>query len=80
MSQADRDAEKWMAANAKWQERELYKAKETGDAYYIDRQGYVITEESPKHEAKIDELTAEDVIGIVFFGFFIVGWCLLCGF
>ena len=77
MSQADRDAEKWMAANARWQERELYKAKETGDAYYIDRQGYVITQESPKHEAKIDGLTTGDFVCAVLFGLFIVAWCFV---
>ena len=51
MSQADRDAEKWMQANAKWQERNLYRAKETGDNYYINKNGDVITEK-PKAKEK----------------------------
>jgi hypothetical protein len=50
MSQADRDAEKWMQANAKWQERELYRAKETGEQYYIDQFGVVITEKAKEGE------------------------------
>jgi hypothetical protein len=48
MSKADDDAAKWMEANAKWQERELYKAKETGTPYYINSQGDVITEKEEK--------------------------------
>lgn len=49
MNQADRDAAKWMEANARFQQRELYKAKETGDAYHINQYGQVITEQ---HKAK----------------------------
>ena len=52
MSQADRDAEKWMQDNARWQQRNLYRAKETGDAYYIDQFGSVITEKPKKEEEK----------------------------
>ena len=52
MNQADRDAEKWMTDNAKWQERNLYRAKETGDAYYIDQNGDVIIEKEKKEESK----------------------------
>ena len=51
MSQADRDAEKWMEANRKWQERQLYRAKETGEAYYINELGQVIIE-NQQHKAK----------------------------
>jgi len=43
MSKADDDAAKWMEANAKWQQRNLIRAKETGTAYYINAQGDVIT-------------------------------------
>jgi hypothetical protein len=50
MSQADRDAEKWMQAHLRYQERELYKAKETGDSYHINQFGEVVTEK-PKEEA-----------------------------
>jgi hypothetical protein len=50
MNQADKDAEKWMRDNAKWQERNLYRAKETGDAYYIDQHGDVIIEKEKKVE------------------------------
>lgn len=42
MNQNDRDAAKWMEANAKWQQRRMYEAKETGAEYYIDETGYVI--------------------------------------
>lgn len=52
MNQADRDAERWMRDNAKWQERNLYRAKETGDAYYIDQFGQVITETNKEEEKK----------------------------
>ena len=47
MSKADDDAAKWMEANSKWQQRNLIKAKESGDAYYINANGdVVITQES----------------------------------
>lgn len=52
MNQADRDAEKWMQANAKWQQRNLYRAKETGEQYYINKNGDVITEKPKKEEEK----------------------------
>jgi hypothetical protein len=51
MTQADRDAERWMRDNAKWQERNLYRAKETGDAYFIDQFGDVVIEK-PKKEGE----------------------------
>ena len=51
MSQADRDHEKWLEASRKWQQRELYRAKETGSPYYIDELGQVIIE-NQQHKAK----------------------------
>jgi hypothetical protein len=51
MNQADRDAAKWMEAAAKWQEREIYRAKETVDAYHVNKFGNVIIE-NQKHKAK----------------------------
>lgn len=48
MSKADDDAAKWMAANSKWQQRDLIKAKESGDAHHINQYGdVVITEKKP---------------------------------
>jgi hypothetical protein len=49
MSQADRDAEIWMRTHLKNQERELYKAKEIGENYFINGFGEVVTEK-PKTE------------------------------
>jgi hypothetical protein len=46
MSQADRDAEKWLEMHQRYQERELYKAKETGENYFINGFGEVVTEKS----------------------------------
>jgi len=47
MSKADDDAAKWMEMNQRVQQRNLYKAKEQGDAYYINQYGdVVITQES----------------------------------
>jgi hypothetical protein len=40
-----------MQDNAKWQQRNLYRAKETGDAYYINEHGDVVTEK-PKKEGE----------------------------
>ena len=48
MSKADDDAAKWMEANAKWQQRNLIRAKETGTPYHINAQGDVITEKEDK--------------------------------
>ena len=45
MSKADDDAAKWMAANAKWQQRDLIKAKESGDLHYINQHGDVVIAE-----------------------------------
>jgi len=47
MSKADQDAAKWQEMNARNQARNLIKAKEQGDAYYINQYGdVVITQES----------------------------------
>jgi len=51
MSNADRDAEIWMRAHLKNQERELYRAKETGDNYFINEFGEVVTEKPKKEGA-----------------------------
>lgn len=51
MNQAERDAERWMQNHAKWQQREIYRAKETGDAYYINEYGDVIVK-NHEHKAK----------------------------
>jgi len=42
MNQADKDAQKWMEMNARVQTRNLIKAKELGDLYYIDANGTVV--------------------------------------
>ena len=44
MNQADKDAEKWMQDNYKWQQRKLIEAKETGQSYYINQHGDVVLE------------------------------------
>ncbi len=44
MNQADRDAEKWMEANAKWQYRDLIIAKEAGHLHHINQHGDVVIE------------------------------------
>lgn len=51
MTQADRDAERWMQDNAKWQQRNLYRAKETGEPYHINQHGDVVIEK-PKKEGE----------------------------
>ena len=48
MSKADDDAAKWMEMNARVQARNLYKAKELGDLYYIDAHGDVIVHDPSK--------------------------------
>ena len=48
MSKADDDAAKWMAMNARVQTRNLIKAKELGDLYYINAQGDVIVHDPSK--------------------------------
>jgi len=44
MNQADKDAQKWMEMNQKAQYRELIRAKELGDAHYINQHGDVVVE------------------------------------
>ena len=46
MSKADDDAAKWQQMNQRTQERNLIKAKESGDAYYINPQGDVVIHDS----------------------------------
>jgi hypothetical protein len=46
MSQADRDAQKWLEMHQRYQERELYKAKESGENYFINQYGEVVTEKT----------------------------------
>ena len=47
MSKADQDAAKWQEMNARNQARNLIKAKEQGDAYYINSSVKLL---SPKKE------------------------------
>jgi predicted ATPase len=51
MNQADRDAEQYMEAAARWRERMIYRAKETGEAYYVNQFGEVIIQ-NQQHKAK----------------------------
>ena len=48
MSKADDDGAQWMAMNARVQTRNLIKAKELGDLYYINAQGDVIVHDPSK--------------------------------
>jgi len=48
MSKADDDAAKWMEMNSKVQYRNLIKAKELGDLYYINAQGDVVIHDPNK--------------------------------
>jgi len=50
MNQADKDAQKWLEMHQRYQERELYKAKETGENYFINGFGEVITEKPKEKE------------------------------
>ena len=50
MGDAERDAQKWIEANRKWQERNLYRAKETGEPYFINEFGEVVIEKPKKEE------------------------------
>ena len=50
MNQADKDAQKWMEMNLKAVYRELIRAKESGDPYYISQHGDVVIED--KNEPK----------------------------
>ena len=42
MNQADKDAQQWMEANQKWQQRRLIEAKERGFTHYINQHGDVV--------------------------------------
>ena len=48
MSKADDDAAKWMEMNSKVQYRNLIRAKELGDLYYINANGDVIIHDPSK--------------------------------
>jgi len=48
MSKADDDAAKWMEMNARVQYRNLIRAKELGDLYYINAQGDVVIHDPSK--------------------------------
>ena len=48
MNQADKDAQKWMEMNARVQTRNLIKAKELGDLYYINANGDVVIHDPSK--------------------------------
>jgi len=50
MSKADDDAAKWMEMNSRVQYRNLIKAKELGDLYYINAQGDVVIHDPSKPE------------------------------
>jgi hypothetical protein len=50
MSKADDDAAKWMEMNSKVQYRNLIKAKELGDLYYINANGDVVIHDPSKPE------------------------------
>ena len=53
MNQADKDAQKWMEMNQKAQYRELIRAKESGDAHYINNHGdiVILPDEKAKDES-----------------------------
>ena len=48
MSKANRDAQKWQEMNQRTQERNLIRAKEQGDAYYINQFGEVVIPQEGK--------------------------------
>jgi len=48
MSKADDDAAKWMEMNSRVQYRNLIRAKELGDLYYINAQGDVVIHDPSK--------------------------------
>lgn len=48
MNKADKDAQKWQEMNQRVQYKNLIKAKELGDLYYIDQSGTVIIHDSSK--------------------------------
>ena len=48
MSKADDDAAKWMEMNSRVQYRNLIRAKELGDLYYINANGDVVIHDPSK--------------------------------
>jgi hypothetical protein len=50
MSRADDDAAQWMEMNSRVQYRNLIKAKELGDLYYINANGDVVIHDPSKPE------------------------------
>ena len=65
MSKADRDAEKWQEMNQKTQQRNLIRAKEQGDAYYINQFGEVVIPQEGKPAAIVttDEFCRKATLG-----------------
>jgi hypothetical protein len=57
MSRADDDAAKWMEMNSRVQHRNLIKAKELGDLYYINANGDVIIHDATK---PVEEKTTDN--------------------
>ena len=57
MSKADQDAAKWMEMNSRVQYRNLIKAKELGDLYYINANGDVVIHDPSKPEEKESQST-----------------------
>jgi len=47
-ARADRDAEAWQESFSKWVQRDLIKAKESGDPHYINEYGDVIIDVKAK--------------------------------
>ena len=65
MSKADQDAAKWQEMNARNQARNLIKAKEQGDAYYINQFGEVVIpqESEPAVIVSSDEFCRKATLG-----------------
>ena len=65
MSKADQDATKWQEMNARNQARNLIKAKEQGDAYYINQFGEVVIPQEGKPAVIVtrDELCGKTTLG-----------------
>ena len=65
MNQADKDAQKWMEMNQRTQQRNLIRAKEQGDAYYINQYGEVVIPQEGKPAAIVttDEFCRKATLG-----------------
>ena len=65
MSKADDDAAKWQQMNQRTQERNLIRAKEQGDAYYINQFGEVVIPQEGKPAAIVttDEFCRKATLG-----------------